>query len=197
MEYWNINRIVNEFTLNNKFVFFDIGANKGQELDILVPTGIQIHSFEPHPKFAERIKERFKEKTNLIFNKTAAWIKNEQKKFYYKRDPELQWDKDGGSTLLKEKSNINKHWSVDVQCIDISDYIFSLNKSIDIIKLDVEGVEYHIIKHLITTGAVDMVKNIFFEDHSRKMPSTFLEFHDNKRFVFNNINKLKTRFGYW
>ena len=196
MKHWDINKIVENFNLNDSFVFFDLGSNIGQELEVLLPTGAETHSFEPHPKIAEQIRERFKNYNNLIFNESAAWIKNENMTFFYKLDPS-ESGFDHGSTLFKSKTNISRKWSVKVQCIDISEYVFNLKKQIDIMKIDIEGSEYHVIKHLIDTGAVKKIDNIFFEDHSRKIPSSFMEFYDNKRFVFDKLDGLNTKFGYW
>jgi FkbM family methyltransferase len=202
MECWNINRIVDNFNLNDSFVFFDIGTNTGQELEVLLPLGVDVHSFEPHPKLAKQIREQFKSYGNLVFNESGAWIKNENKTFFYKRA--LEDDQiDGGSTLIASKININTKWKTEVQCIDISEYVFNFKNQIDIMKIDIEGSEYHVIKHLIDTGAIERINNIFFEDHSRKIPRYFnhyhgddwrirqqhsTEFYDNKKFVLDQLD---------
>ena len=104
---------------------------------------------------------------------------------------------DDGSSLLKEKQNISGKYFTQVKCIDVSEYIFNLDKQIDIMKLDIEGAEYHIIKHLIETGAINMIDNLFFEDHSRRFSQDCFEYYQNKKFVFERIDNLKTNFGTW
>lgn len=56
-----------------------------------------------------------------------------------------------------------------VPCIDLSDFIisnFDKNDNI-IIKMDIEGSEYHTLEKMIETGAIKYVNNISVEWHSR------------------------------
>jgi len=194
---WNhdINRVLESFDLNGNSIFFDIGTNVGEELEVLLPTGAEVHSFEPHPVLAEFIRKRFENYNNLVFNECAAWIKNENKTFFYKRNPSSDAFNDAGSTLIKSKTNISGKWSSNVRCIDISEYVFNLKKQIDVMKIDVEGAEYHVIKHLIDTGAIEKISNLLFEDHQRKIPRGFIEFYNNKKYVLDRLDSLSTKFG--
>ena len=194
---WNNNfsRVIEAFNLNSNSVCIDIGANTGQELELLLPLGVEVHSFEPHPTLAKLIKERFESYDNLFFNECAAWIKNENKTFFHKRDPSSDALNDAGSTLIKSKTNISGKWSVNVQCIDISEYVLSLKKQIDVMKIDAEGAEYHLIKHLIDTGAIEKINHLLYEDHHRKIPFGFREFYDNKKYVLDKLDGLTTKFG--
>jgi len=196
---WNhdISRVIKTFNLNNNSIFFDIGSNTGQELEALLPTGAEVHSFEPHPIIAKLIRKKFENYNNLIFNECAVWIKNENKIFFHKRNPDSDGLKDGGSTLIKNKTNIKGKWSTKVRCVDVAEYIFNLKKQIDVVKIDAEGVEYHVIKHLIDTGAIKKIDNLFFEDHERKIPLSFTEFYSNKEYVLDKLDGLSTKFGMW
>ena len=102
-----------------------------------------------------------------------------------------------GSSLIKEKVNADKNHTIEVACIDLSEYIFNLQKRINILKIDVEGAEYHIIKHLIETKAIEQVDNVFFEDHSERIDSGSVEFFKNKEFVLNEMDKQSARFSNW
>lgn len=66
--------------------------------------------------------------------------------------------------------------SVEVQCIDIAEYIYSLQKYIYLLKIDAEGSEYEILEHLLVSLGKYFLKynieNIAIEDHSRKFNST-------------------------
>ena len=197
MDNWTIQKIVDNFDLDENFVFFDLGTHLGQELEAFLPLGVEVHSFEPHPELVKYIKENFKDYDNLIFNESAAWIKDEVRDLYFKKDPISSWRSDDGSSLLKEKQNLSGQYSASVKCVDIAEYVFSLNKQIDVVKLDTEGAEYHIISHLIETKAIDRIDNLFFEDHSRRFPHQFSEYFQNKEFIFQKINDLNTNFGVW
>lgn len=200
MRSWKISDVVREFNLDEDFVFFDLGTNRGQELEVLIPLGVEVHSFEPYKKQAEYIRKRFEGNSNLIFNECAAWIANETKNFYYQRDPNIEGglgDYDMGSSLFSEKVNIDGEFVDVVECVDISEYVLALNKQIDIMKIDCEGVEFHIIRHLIETNAIEKVDNIFFEDHSRRFSLDCVDYYQNKKIVYEQMKSLNTNFGYW
>lgn len=199
---WTPQDIIEQFDINENFVFFDLGINCGQELDFFIPLGIEIHGFEPHPELAKFIKQQFKRYDNLYFNEAAAWIKNESKILYYGPDTwgtvhDININMPGGSTLFSEKINVSGDHFVSVNCIDISEYILNLNRQINVMKMDIEGAEYHILRHLIESGTINKIDNIFFEDHSKKIPLSFSEFYENKKFFYERINSLNTNFGRW
>ena len=57
-----------------------------------------------------------------------------------------------------------------LQCIDLSEFIFSLNQRIRFLKLDIEGSEICVINGLIDTNAIDRVDFVLAETHERQMP---------------------------
>lgn len=200
MRSWKISDVVGEFNLNESFVFLDLGTNKGQELEVLLPLGVEVHSFEPYKKQAEYILNRFGDFSNLIFNHRAAWIANETRDFYFQRNPNIEdglGDYDMGSSLFSEKINIDGKFVDVVECVDMSEYVLSLDKQINIMKIDCEGVEFHIIRHLIESNAIERIDNIFFEDHTRRFPLSCVDFYENKKFVYDQMESLNTNFGYW
>ena len=130
---YDVSRVIKEFELNKDFIFFDLGSHIGQELEALLPLGIEVHGFEPHPKRAELIREKFGNFDNLIFNEKAAWTKNENKIFYHISHGTDMWWYATGSSLIKEKVNVDKNHTIEVACIDLSEYIFNLQKRINIL----------------------------------------------------------------
>ena len=149
-------------------IVIDIGANEGQEIEALLPTGCEIHSFEPHPMFFKELYEKYAPLSNIHLNQSAAWKSNGKMTLYYKRGALAR---NGGASLIKDKTNLDLNLNVEVECIDIAKYISDLNREIDLLKIDAEGAEYEILNHLFETGAFQKIKNTYFEDHSRKIHS--------------------------
>ena len=98
---------------------------------------------------------------------------------YFKNAPQDNADwflDDGGSTLVNRKEGISGLYGAKVKCVDIVDVLnkilsdkrFQQNK-IKILKIDVEGAEYHILKRLIKSNMIEVPEFIFFEDHSHRM----------------------------
>jgi FkbM family methyltransferase len=57
-----------------------------------------------------------------------------------------------------------------VQCIDLSEFIFSLQRRIRFLKLDIEGSEIPVLHKLIDTGAIRSIDLVGVETHERLSP---------------------------
>lgn len=179
-------------SINDEFTVVDLGANYGEFIKALAPTGCKIYAFEPHPVFYEIISNEYEETENVILSNNAMWIQNEKRKFYFKRSKESL---NGGATLMEEKTNIlNKNLNVEVQCLDICDFIDSVGY-VDILKVDVEGAEYELLDRLYESGRHEKVGSIYFEDHERKMPSQ--RFRQLKQKVIKNYNSINKNLYWW
>ena len=75
----------------------------------------------------------------------------------------------GGSTLMKDKKNIS-HIGLPVRAIDFSNWLKKhVNKNDHIfLKVDIEGAEYQLLEHLISTGNLSLIHSIAVEWHSNK-----------------------------
>ena len=137
------------------------------------------------------------------------YSKNCNKTLYFKNRPKNTDDwflDDGGSTLIDRKEGIDGSYGTEVRCVDIVDVI---NKSlkllnekgldrsrIKILKIDVEGAEYHILKRLIKSGMIEVPQFIFFEDHSHRMYLND-EFDENKEYVKRFVKDNNFKFYQW
>jgi FkbM family methyltransferase len=195
-------------------VFIDIGSRCGEEIDFFTQYGMTIDSFEAHPitfdflcnKYRGEVTLNKEIQKNVLINQSltfsitnaAVWNSQEEKIFYFKESPNsVYWGHhDGGSTLMGSKSTISTTSGCKVQTIDIADIIRSWNhKKIKILKIDAEGVEYHLLKRLIDTGLIFKPEFIFFEDHGEKINSE--EFFKLKEFVLDFKEKNNLKFYKW
>jgi len=198
-------------------IFIDVGSNIGQEIEYFARLGLHLDSYEPHPELFKYLKLKYSGYSNITLNNIAVYNDNCFKTLYFKKSPpellDPQFDDkkwaltDGGSTLIKEKANVGGRYGASVRCVDIVDVINKVcnslkntdrktkNYPIKILKIDVEGAEYHILRRMIETNTVFIPKFIFFEDHSRKVRSD--EFNYNKKFVYEFIRKNKFKFYKW
>jgi FkbM family methyltransferase len=167
-----------------KYIYIDAGARIGESIDILLEKrkeleGCEVHLFECNPNHFETLHTISNEnkKYNFFVHEMAVWVEECEKKFYFSMD---KWG-DLGCTLLPEKNEIlDKENPILVKCVDISSFINNLGSEFYLIlKLDVEGAEYEILNHLINTGMINKVKELY------------VEFHDN--FFKQNSNQLKQK----
>mgnify|MGYP006218533755 FL=1 len=173
-------------------VVLDLGSNYGDVLKGLQSCGCTVHAFEPHPFFYDYVKQTYGENENFIISNKAAWTENEERNFYFKRSRDA---KNGGATLMSEKTNILDPYLFDVvECFDISEFINKLGH-VDVLKIDVEGAEYELLYSMLESEAYKNVKSIYVEDHERKMPSA--RYRELKNKVIDGYSQIKKDLYWW
>lgn len=175
-----------------KKVFLDCGAHDGcsvrKFLDVIEDAKeYDIHSFEPNPNL-----ESYHPVGHAVFHKFAVWIEYGELSFY-------NFSTTGGSSLLKEKNERNvmktsqkPKWmqkfglpeEIKVNSIDLSGWIktnFTKDDYI-ILKMDIEGAEYEILKKMFVDDTIDYINELWIEWH-------FLNY-SNYHSMANNFHKL-------
>ncbi len=155
--------------LNNpKPLILDVGAHIGLStiyFKIKYPKA-KILSFEPNPNTAKlwRLNIKANHLKNVKIIEAAVWDKEGKKALYTDSTSKIPWT--WGDSLIENiwDSKIPPQ-SILVKTLTLSSF---LTKPIDLLKLDVEGVEYAIIKE--STKKLNLVKNIILEYH--KTPKT-------------------------
>lgn len=170
-------------------VFIDCGTNLGQGLlELNKKYSLQenneeweIHTFEPNPD----IELNFDKFNNVTIHKKAVWINNETISFA-RSLRKNQYDPDEGKGA---KGNPGEMTSVGcrikndhIQNIDMKgntlnnfvevdgiDFAQFLQKFEDydkvVVKMDIEGAEYDVLRHLINQNVVHIIDDLYVEFH--------------------------------
>lgn len=131
-------------------VLFDVGANNGQYLgillDILKDKKPIIHSFEPDAKAFEKLFEKFGQHENVFINNFALGEKETTSVLYV--------SKDGGvdSSLIKSANHELLEYQIEVKTLDSYCATHTISH-IDFLKIDTEGFEMSVLK-----GAENMIE---------------------------------------
>ena len=72
------------------------------------------------------------------------------------------------SSLLANKPNISTEIYEEVKQINFAKFLKSLKIRVELIKIDIEGYEIELIKHLLDQNSLKNVKNLF-ETHEQKL----------------------------
>ena len=193
----NIEKIFELCNLTDKSIFIDLGANLGQQVRYLKGKRIKTFAFEPHPVIFKKLEECAGDDENIKLYQKAAWITEQKAYLFFKGTPSAI---NGGASLIYEKTNIHKGDAFQIETIDFSKFLKELSKEIEVLKIDIEGAEYHLIDYLIKEGSINFCKNLFVEDHERKIfkESQFYQSYIEKRTeIYQFFEKSKINYYNW
>jgi len=179
--------------LNENSICIDCGANIGLISQAFAEKGALVYAFEPNPCAFQILESKFKTNPKIKLYKNAVSNKNDTLKLYmykYNCEDEVFWSQ--GASVYCSKDDVNKCDFVEVEAIDLCEFIKKINKPIDILKLDIEGAEYDILLKLIEEELYKKIKYILVETHDRHIPEIIEKGNKVKKLIneksINNIN---------
>jgi FkbM family methyltransferase len=158
-------------------VFIDCGGHFGESIDRfkrsdLYSSDFEMYCFEPLPKSAKVCRER----DDIQFIEKAVWIEDGESEFF-SNAREDTW----GSTLMagKTSSEILYDSPIVVKTIDFSAWMKSNFDAKDyiIVKMDIEGAEYQVLRKMIEDGTIGYMDMIFMEWHENRLEGVSREQH--------------------
>jgi FkbM family methyltransferase len=165
-----------------KKYFIDCGTHLCEGLTDFVRKGIiheefEIHTFEANPACKDLITSILStnfENFNVTQHDKAIWINNEKIFFHQEfRDVYGSPEKTGlGSSVsgigFEHPGLLDK---IEISAISFSEFLSNINNdSYVICKMDIEGAEFKVLRHLIDTGSIKKINELFVEFHHRFMP---------------------------
>jgi FkbM family methyltransferase len=149
----------------------DCGANVGHVTALLAKQGADVVAFEPNPNAFVLLAERFARNPRVDCRPQAASTRAGTARLYLHvdatEDP-VKWSV--GSSLLGAKPNVDEHSWVDVETIDLDEFVMALGRPVKLLKLDVEGSEIEILDRLISSGRLDEIDHVLVEMHDTRIP---------------------------
>jgi FkbM family methyltransferase len=162
--------------LKKSDIAIDCGANVGNITQFLGRSGAIVYCFEPNPYAFEVLQAKFSNTQNIHCIPKGVGDKNSKMKLYLHENSgndEVYWST--GSSLLNFKSNVLADKYVEIDVVDLCEFIESLNHRVKILKMDVEGVECAILEKMIVSGVIDKIDHVFVETHDHKIPELAAE----------------------
>lgn len=146
-------------TLNKMPVIFDCGANIGMAMlyfKWLYP-GARIESFEPDPKTFGLLQNNVTRNRlpDVITHNCALWDENGKIDFFI--DPATPGSLGMSADPLRLKGE-----RIQVPSRKLSEFV---QGPIDFLKLDVEGAEDRILRDLVSSGKIDLIREMVIEYH--------------------------------
>lgn len=152
-------------------VAIDCGANVGNVTAALARRGAFVHAFEPNPVAFAALAERFADLSSVTLHPRAVLERSGTVRLYLHVDAaEDPVGASVGSSVLPFKGNVDEQRYVEVEAIDLSEFVLALSEPVKLMKIDVEGAECPIVNRLIDTGAIDRTETVLVELHDRHIP---------------------------
>ena len=144
-----------------KKVLVDIGSNVGDTIRLLKKKSgpfDAIYAFEPNPYHSAL----YDDCPDVLLSTSAMWTYNGKVKFNIYNDPHM------ACSGLYKRTNMEAE-EIEVECLDFSEW---LKNNLDpddyiVLKMDVEGAEFKILKHAINNGGIENVNELYVEHHKR------------------------------
>jgi FkbM family methyltransferase len=166
----------------NKISFvLDIGANKGQTIDLFLKLNpeCEVWAFEPNPMLADLLREKYALNKNIKIHQFGVSSEDGEKVFhenilnttstFEELDMKSKYLKTKSTVLgVKPEEIISKSYPVKVT--SLSNFInANCTKTIDILKIDTEGHEYACLLGLFSQKLSVNVMSIQIEQHNDDM----------------------------
>ncbi|OMP02347.1 Methyltransferase FkbM [Corchorus olitorius] len=166
-----------DISFKRKYVYIDVGARSygssiGSWFKKQYPKQnktFEIYAIEADKAFHEEYKSKMKKNVKLL--PYAAWIRNETLFFEITRDPRKKRAAEKGRGMGRihpVQSSASYLKDVDrIQGFDLAEWVKNVVSERDfvVMKMDVEGTEFHLIPRLIETGAICLIDEVFLECH--------------------------------
>ncbi|XP_047147818.1 uncharacterized protein LOC124820210 [Vigna umbellata] len=163
-----------DITFKNRYVYVDVGArNYGSSIGSWFRKQYpkQNRTFEIYAIEADKsFHEEYREKRGVTLLPYAAWVRNETLFFEITRDPSKQVTVKGRAMGRINPVQTSSSHMGDMDKIQGFDFAEWLNSAVTkrdfvVVKMDVEGTEFHLIPRLIQTGAICLIDEFFLECH--------------------------------
>jgi FkbM family methyltransferase len=173
--------------LNESDIAVDCGANVGEITDHLRKSGTTVFAFEPNPFAFDVLQRRFENSHNVYCINKGVFHRNGTMRFYFHKlsdQDEVKWSK--SSSLLEFKGNVNPKKHIAVEVIDLCSFLQDLKRPVKLLKMDIEGVEPMVLKHLICTGLIKNIEHVFVETHDHKIPQIKVATNEVRAMLMSN-----------
>lgn len=132
---------------------FDLGGYEGQwASDIYSKYRCRIFVFEPYQVYADNIKKRFSKNSNIRLFEIGLSAKSEERDLIISDDASSMYKAEGSKVRIKMQKTSEFFAAHQIDLIDL-------------MKINIEGGEYDLLDHLISSNLVSRIKNIQVQFH--------------------------------
>jgi len=169
--------------LGSSDIAIDLGGHVGTVTERLASTGATVHAFEPNPEAFAILSQRMRDKPNVVLHQQAvsdrdgvAVLRSTLPSGTGRGRPSKS------SSIVRSDRKMNLQSGVEVEVIDFAAFLRRLPKPARLIKIDIEGAEWAVLRAVIDR-ALDRFEAMFVETHERFDRSVLPEARELQRFA--------------
>lgn len=142
-----------DYELDGSGIVFDVGGYRGQwASDMYAMHRCRVHVFEPVEEFAQGIEKRFSKNPDIIVHRFGLAGRS--------RRGLLGVDADGSSVFKRGRQVVR------VRMLSAADFLNENGvRRVDVMKVNIEGMEYELLDHLIKTGCILRIRDLQVQFH--------------------------------
>ncbi|MFC0212412.1 FkbM family methyltransferase [Paenibacillus chartarius] len=152
-------------------IAIDCGANAGDVTWKMAERGATVFAFEPNPAMFAILQNRYMQYPNVVCMNKGVWDRNGHMRLYL--HPGSIIDRAGyafASSIFGNNPIIDPNFYVDIEVIDLTEFIKSLHRRVKLIKIDIEGAEFELLDKIIDLNLHTTIDKIVVETHEWLMP---------------------------
>ncbi|KVH94111.1 uncharacterized protein LOC112517874 [Cynara cardunculus var. scolymus] len=163
-----------DIRFKTRYIYIDIGArNYGSSIGSWFKKQYPKQN-KPFKIFAieadKQFHEEYKSKKKITLLPYAAWVRNESLFFEINREPNNKNEEKGRGMGRVQSAQTSTTFMGDlnkIQGFDFANWVKNSFRGKDfvVVKMDVEGTEFDLIRMLIETGAICLIDEMFLECH--------------------------------
>ena len=172
-------------------ILIDCGTHLGEGMEKMIKhysidDTWKIFTFEPNTDSYRQVITKDFGLKNIAFANKAVWITDGTVSFHAETPPNSEKSDGTGSSIVDTKDWSPKNPgnsgvgefnnTYQVSCINLSKFIKEnfLKEDFIVLKLDIEGAEFEVLKDMIDTGSIKYVDELYVEFHEWAMKSKSL-----------------------
>ncbi|MEO1649359.1 MAG: FkbM family methyltransferase [Pseudomonadota bacterium] len=145
----------------------DCGANVGVISDRMLNAGFEVHAFEPDPVARSELITRLGTHSMITILPMAvsdrAGVAKLRRHREFKEDDLIRTE----SSSIVDRPDVSDENTIDVEVVDLCDYIEKLSRPVGLLKMDIEGAEVALIHRILDEGLFRKISYISVETHER------------------------------
>jgi len=158
-------------------ICIDLGANVGEVTRQLAATGATVHAFEPDPLAWQVLQQSVGHLPNVVLHNAAVAADPGRYRLRWQKDFDddpLLWTT--SSYIVADGSaEFDEAGGIDIEVRSFAEVLRSIGGPVAIVKMDIEGSEFAILRQVLANPSGFPIAAIFCETHERDGHATVAE----------------------